>query len=269
MVPQLVDALASRWAGSSEAWVLLTEQQTETRVPDAVLARIDLDALSARVNAGLTRALTRTELLGVQATRPNRAASLSLLAQRMMVTEHHAGRLVRRLAGEGFLLPSPSGSFFRHPALSPIVTRLVTFEAKRDDWRSALVQAAAHRRFAHVSYVVCDEAFAQRFRANLPAYHRAGVGLLALEADRPSELHKISVARANRSVDRLAYNVACEEIWKTLRGLPLRKPRQTTLPNVGAPTVDRAPRLLLGPRPSTRAQTRVGRGRRALGLPLL
>jgi hypothetical protein len=262
MLPALIETVVPRWRQHPGPWVLLTEQQTESRIPDLVLARVDVDAISERLSAELERPLTRTELLAVQFAKPDRPASSNLLARRMMVTERHAKRLLRRLAADGFLSATASGSFRRNPALRRIITRLVTFELKREDWRGALVQAATHRQFAHVAYVVCDQRFCRRFATNASSYRGSGVGVLSLDGE-TRQLRSIVPARANRNIDRLAFNVAGEEIWKMLRRLPVRRLRQTTLPNVAAPIVDRAPRLLAAPHSRTRARSR-GAGERLL-----
>lgn len=89
----------------------------------------------------------------------------------------------------------------------PVVTHVITVELKRDNWRTALKQAARHRSASDASWVVLDaRRSGAASAAELPFTH-AGIGLCGLSlksrnsAGSVSTLEILHPARKNHSVD--------------------------------------------------------------------
>ena len=88
-----------------------------------------------------------------------------------------------------------------------VVTAVVTAELKRDDWRTALKQAARHRTAADASWVVLDAQRAGAATSARPSFAHAGVGLagLALRCNAcigaSPQLEVIHPAGTNSSID--------------------------------------------------------------------
>ncbi len=89
----------------------------------------------------------------------------------------------------------------------PVVTAVVTVELKRDDWKTALKQAARHRAAADASWVVLDAQRSGAATAAAASFAHAGVGLagLALRCTAcigaTPQLEVIHPADVNRAVD--------------------------------------------------------------------
>ena len=75
-----------------------------------------------------------------------------------------------------------SGVFSLSPAWRDVLPEIITIEAKVDNWRIAINQAARNRIFAHRSYVALPERVATRIR-NEQAFSQLGLGLLSVSAE--------------------------------------------------------------------------------------
>jgi hypothetical protein len=135
-------------------------------------------------------------------------------------------------------------------AFQPVVTRFVSFEAKRSDWRRALSQARAHRLFANEAYVAFDPAFVRRFERNLRYYRTSGIGLLALGPE-PRAVRRLLRGRRGRPLDSISAAQAGEEVLSRLLGLASTPLPQTRLPNAAAQIDDRGVPQLVGGRSKT------------------
>jgi hypothetical protein len=260
MRPALLRAARDLFVGGEELWVLLDEHQVYSRIPDLVAARIDLAALEERLAGGWLRALNETELRGLRTMRPDRGSRLSLLADRMRVAPDTARKVLGGLVRDGFAERTLSGSYARRAPIAPILSRVVSVEAKRSAPRAALVQAREHGFFADAVYVAFDAAFAQRFDAAIPAYKRSGIGLLALDAD--MQTHRL-VLRPGRSPYRhvVALALAAERALTRLLAAPLRRLPESRLPSASGESGRQGRPLLVGPHASVAQQLLLAAGR--------
>jgi hypothetical protein len=238
-----------RWArvqlGDAHTWVLLPELLTENRIPDLVLARIDIPELTTRIVDGAHRGLGTTELMIMRTLRQDRTLSLNSMAKRIFVSPDHARRVLRVLSAEGYVEEVRPRQFRRIRAFRPIVSRFVAFEAKLNDWRSALFQARMHQSFADEAYVAFDAHFRGRFEAARPTYAQIGVGLKAVDATTKT---CVNVEPSRRGL-RIPLSVAfvSERVLDRLVGNPVRQLPETRLPN-GVWTFEGPRRLeLVGP----------------------
>jgi len=246
MRPAMHRAARVLLAGPDELWVLVDEHQIYGRIPDLVAARVDMAALQARLAGGWLRSLNETELRGLRAMRPDRGSRLDLLAGRMRVAPETAQKVLAGLVRDNFAERTLSGSYARRAPVAPFVSRVVSFEAKRSEARSALIQARDHRLFADAVYVAFDAAFTRRFEAAKPIYRHHGVGLLALDAEADS--YRV-VARPTRSRHRhvVALALSAERTLARLLAAPLRRLPESRLPSATAGSGDPGRPLLLGP----------------------
>lgn len=229
MMPLLVTAAIKRLTRSDELWVLLEEQQLHSRIPDLVAVRIDLGALERRLQGAWARGLNTTELRALRAMRPDRGARLRRLAEHMAVAEPTARRVLARLVREGFAERTARGSYARCAPIRPVIDRAVTFEAKRADAVSALLQAREHSSFVDASYVAFDACYRSRFERLRPEYRHGGIGLLELGVD---GTHRI-VDRPSRSPFRnvLGFALSAERTLERLvTPAPSRRLPESRLP---------------------------------------
>lgn len=229
-----------------ELWVFVDEHQIYGRIPDLVAARIDLAALEARLKGGWVRTLNETELRGIRAMRPDRGSRLDFLAGHMRVAPETAQKVLAGLVRDNFVERTLSGSYARRAPVAPVVSRVVSLEAKRSEPRAALIQARNHRHFADAVYVAFDAAFSRRFDAAKPTYLHQGVGLLALDAHTDS--YRV-VARPTRSPHRhvVALALSAERTLARLLAAPVRRLPESRLPSATAGSGDPGRPQLFGP----------------------
>jgi DNA-binding Lrp family transcriptional regulator len=247
MIGPLCAAALDGWASNSVPWVVVREHKVDTRIPDLVLARLDEDAVNDRASVGAARPLTRPEIVVLTALRRDCGSTVATTARRAAVADATVRRTLRHLEADGFVERSSAGSWHPTFLFRPLVTRFVSFEAKRNDWRGALSQARAHRLFANEAYVAFDPAFARRFERSLPYYRTSGIGLLALGPE-PRAVRRLLRGKSGRPLDLTSAAVAGEEVWSRLLGVAARQLPQTRLPNASAQIVDREPPQLVGGR---------------------
>jgi hypothetical protein len=160
MLPCVGDFLADSLELSGAPWILLSQHHAESRIPDLVLARVNSEALEERLAGGQTHMLSRSEIALVRCLRADRPTSLETAAKRVYMAPASALRVLRLLEAEGYVSRARSGGYVRTLALRPLAREYVSVEAKRSDWRRALVQAVAHTSFATRCYVAFDVAYA-------------------------------------------------------------------------------------------------------------
>lgn len=184
-----IQRLASRmWPAGEDVWMLLNEHSVYSHVPDLVAARLDVQTLRERVEGRWIRALNQRELGAMRALRPDRGSRAEAVAARMRVRVEYARGVLRGLLRDGYVDTTAAGSYARVAPIRPILSRVVSFEAKRTDARGALLQARVHTMFTDAAYVVCDHAHRARFERLCDAYARERVGLLALDHSGDFEL---------------------------------------------------------------------------------
>lgn len=237
-----IDVLAESDGGT---WMLLNEHTVIGRIPDVTALRIDVEALRVRLGT-CCRALSEPELRALRALRPDRSMSLSVLARTMRVGESTAKRTLRGLIADALVQRSARGTFVRLADLAPIVDRVVTFEAKRSDWRTALLQARAHQSFADFAWVAYDAAFGARFDRARDIYDQQGVGLVEVDA-RDGGVRPRLRSRLSRLRSALLRALNTERALGRLLGEPVRLLPQTRLPSASASSVGQAAPDLVGP----------------------
>lgn len=232
----------------SGLWVLSAEQPAGTRIPDLICARINPVVLQERFDGGLTRPLTRAEVRTLFAMTRQRWSKPERLAAHLGVSARQVRRVLARLIADGFAEShSSTGAVRRHAALKRLTSRILSFEAKIADWRSGLVQARSHKRFANASYVVFDTSFERRFLSARHFFRSAGVGLIALSAD--DHTHTRHIASRNRPWDAQSVVMVEELLLASLMGASRAPLPETRLPNAEVLTVGQEPPKIAGSLP--------------------
>lgn len=248
MIPSLREFALRELTYRDEVWAALVEHQLGSRIPDLVLARLDIPSIRRRIARGLARPLTPMEVTIVRAARRDSGTSLQRFRSLTEVSADYIAKLTNRLAAEGFLVRTPTG-YVRANGWAPPVTRLITFEAKRNDWKGAFFQARAHRDLSHESYVAFDEAFAPRFDKAIHHYSAAGIGLVSLESETNKGRFLVR-GRPRRSTGGITA-LAGETIWGHLVWGRVSSLPQTRLPSARDANGRPEAPLLVGPRPKT------------------
>jgi hypothetical protein len=235
MIEPLRAAVVAGWTRETDPWLVLTEHRAETRIPDLVLARLNEEAVAERLDAGCRRPLARPELVAMLGLRRDSGTTIDKLGARTFRTPGALRKTLRSLEREGFVDRTSTGAWRAVVHVQPLVSRFVSFEAKRSDWRRALAQACAHRLFANEAYVAFDPSFASRFERGLGYFKTSGVGLLSLGPE-PQAVKRILRGRRGRPLDAVSAMLAGEEVWGRLLGLAPKPLPQTRLPGAAAPT---------------------------------
>lgn len=182
MMPAIARIASGLWSADRDVWLLLDEHSVYSHVPDLVAASLDVEALRDRVDGSWIRGLNQREIGAMRAMRPDRGSRVEAVAARMRVGVENARGVLRGLVRDGYADRTISGSYARLAPIRPILSRVVSFEAKRSDARGALLQARAHTMFVDSAYVVCDVHHRRRFEAMRDVYARERVGLIALDS---------------------------------------------------------------------------------------
>lgn len=250
----LLEQVATRLSRDGASWVILTECEWDTRIPDIVLLRVNNHAMAARAAASFSRSLTRTEVSVLRVLRPDRATSLEVAHRHLGLTREHARKVLTRLASDGVVLRQKNGNYVRHADYRPLADRIVSIEVKRSAWRPALVQARAHQSAANAAYVAYDAAYRARFLAASDHFRACGIGVIEVPRD-PEQRASIQIpARRSRRLQPIAAAFAMERMWAHLNGERTSTERpETRLPGGAARSVDRAPVLIPPESPRDRA----------------
>lgn len=182
MMPAIQRIASGLWPGDRDVWLLLNEHSVYSHVPDLVAARLDITTLRDRIEGRWIRGLNQREIAAMRALRPDRGSRIEAVAVRMRVAADHARLVLRGLLRDGYVDRTDAGSYARVAPIRPILSHVVSFEAKRMDARGALLQARAHTMFVDAAYVVCDRYYRHRFDGLMDAYARERVGLIALDS---------------------------------------------------------------------------------------
>lgn len=253
MTPALQAAAEALCCEDREPWVVLEQHQVHSRIADLVMARIDIEALERRLTGSWLRALNEVELRALRSLRPDRGTTLETLASRMRLSPTQTRRVVRRLISDAYVECTQTGSYARVAPVRPIVNRIVSFEAKRSDARSALLQARAHGQFADQCYVACDAHFARRFKAERASYRIEGIGLVALSAA-SDDFEVLWRAGRSRLWHVLGFALSAERTLQRLLGAAPKQLPETRLPGDRVVIGSQAEPRLLGRLPSVTAQ---------------
>ncbi len=230
MLPVLHDLVRTRWTKRSPAhtWLLLEEQQLHSRIADLAVVRLNIAAMRARAKADLLRPLSLRELRALHALRPDRGASAELVARQMRSSRQRATEVLRDLSADGFIVREPTGTFRRLAPIASLAQRIITIEAKRDDPRSALRQARAHRAWNDETFVAFDAAYAARFRRMDRDWRQLGIGLIEL---RPDSWRLIFRSRPHRRANRLESALVGERALARVLGLAIENRPERRLPH--------------------------------------
>lgn len=230
MLPVLHDLVRARWIKRqpSYTWLMLDEQQLHSRIADLAVVRLDIAAMRARAKGGWLRPLRLQELRAMEALRPDRGASVELVAKRMRASSASASEVLRELAAAGFIAKQNSGTYRRLAPPTPLAQRVISIEAKRDDPRSALRQARAHRAWNDETFVAFDAAYSTRFRKLDKDWRALGIGLIEL---RPDSWRMIFRSRPHRRANRLESALVGERALARVLGLTTENRPERRLPH--------------------------------------
>jgi hypothetical protein len=120
-----------------------------------------------------------TEILAY--LRAVRRASLPTIVERMRQSKRKTDRQLEELVAVKAVCEK-AGLFSLRAAWRDILSEIITIEAKVENWRAAIGQAARNHIFAHRSYVALPERVAIRIRKE-PAFLQFGLGLFAVSSD--------------------------------------------------------------------------------------
>jgi hypothetical protein len=242
MHASLIAVAQSMASTADETWVFAMELPAATRIPDLVAARIHPRSVELRLELGLTRPIALSGLKAITMLSRRTWKTPDEIAAVLGVTASYLRRTLHFLLESGYV-ESKDGAFRLHSGYLPVVSKCISFEAKRSDWRNALTQARAHLAFANSSYVVFDSAFEARFRRARPYFQTAQVGLVSLSEDGGFDRLLGSRTSRTNAFERAALN---ESLFGRMLGLPKDPLPETRLPNAEAPSVDQQSVLLAG-----------------------
>ncbi len=171
----------------SEHAHVLFEVPTAAGVPDVLRVAFDPTQLRRRAELGLAPLLDLTALRVLLAT-TSRQAPIYVAARVARVTTAHLRRtVVPALVEAGWLLPlkGRGDQTLVKPRLKyrPLTRSVVTVEAKRNDWRSAIAQARRHQACADRAYIAIDAATAAPLLRLAQDLSAAGIGLVTVNAE--------------------------------------------------------------------------------------
>jgi hypothetical protein len=145
-------------------------------IVDLVWVRFSRAALADRPRQAVP--LDMTAILALQAMSGG-APTGELVKYTGVSRGHLTRRVLPRLAEAGWV-QREGRSWVLRLKFRPVVTGVVTVELKRDDWRTALKQAARHRAASDASWVVLDAQRSTPAVAAAASFDHAGVGLAGL-----------------------------------------------------------------------------------------
>jgi hypothetical protein len=245
MLPQLATAVLNRFSMAGGQWLVIDEHLVASKIPDLLVARVNVEILRARVDLGLIRPLTATQITLLRSLRTDRAASDDLIASATRVGLETVRRNLRTLLADGYVIQPRAKVYRRATVAVPLFDRVVTIEAKLRDWRRALVQARAHRAFANETYVAFDSRYEERFLRSAQAFESSGVGLIAVESGNGTT-RWITRSRPHRRTDPVSVALAGEQLLAQLQGQSLTPLPQSRLPGAAALSAHRGQHRSLG-----------------------
>lgn len=245
MMGPLRSAAVDLCVDPNETWVMLNEHVVETRIPDLVAARLDVGALNERLSVEAVRVFTESELRILGTMQFDRQTTDGQVAEQLRMPVARVRPILKSLEVDGYVARAAQGAYVQRLRVRPIVNYVVSFEAKRSDWHTALVQARAHQAFADAAYVAFDAVFAPRFARAVPSYERLGVGLLSIRSDGLSYQRML---RGTRSLLQHPITVAlnAERVLGRLLGHTVSQLPQSRLPGASAGSANQEPPQLLG-----------------------
>lgn len=166
---------------------VLFEVPTAAGVPDVLRVAFDPAQLRRRAELGLAPVVDLTALRVLLAT-SNGPVALYMAARAARVTTAHLRRtVVPTLVEAGWLLPLKrrGDQMLVRPRLKyrPLTRSVVTVEAKRNDWRSAIAQARRHQGCADRAYIAIDAATPGPLLRLARDLSAAGIGLVTVSAE--------------------------------------------------------------------------------------
>jgi hypothetical protein len=206
-------ALAGRRRGGRSPDVLFEFFGAEG-TPDVVFLEFDYDEVDRRDALALGPVLN-FNAIAVLMTLAQGPLSVRELSEVVRLTPGHLRRAILpeleasfwvRREGRGWRSPEP---------IKPLARWIVAVEAKRRDWRRALVQAERYRRFANRAVAVLD-ASANLHHAREHAASRGAVGLARLDAKR-GRVEPLLMPRWHRAASELEFIWAGEQAYQMRR----------------------------------------------------
>lgn len=189
-------------------------------IVDLLWVRFSRAVLSSR-----TEAQTALDLTSIRALEALTAGvpGDSLATYTGVSSGHLSQNVLPKLLEAGWVARDARSWVCLRPYRSP-ATAVVAVELKRDDWRTALKQAARHRAAADESWVVLDARRVNAAASAVQPFAHAGVGLAALSlceaaaAERSSQLRIIhtpsGLGNSPNSAGRAFFGEQCLAMWQ-------------------------------------------------------
>lgn len=189
-------------------------------VPDVVIAQFNHQAVQMRLAMGQGPVRDMTAVRTLRCLTAG-IRDVEAVAEHVGVSRAHARRSVLgQLAEDGWVQPL-TGRDGRvelvHPFL-PLVSWMVTVEAKRSKWREAVSQARQHLGFANRAFIALDEAHIGAVRPVSSGLADAGIGLMSVDAA-TMQARVVAQPRGRRRPEATAQHLVGERLWDLhLRG---------------------------------------------------
>ena len=168
---------------------VLFEVHGAAGIPDVVAASVDYTALLERADKDFLTSPTELAVvlfLSRMSRKREAGVTTAQIASAVGVTCRHLSATVLPNLVERRHVRSDGGLWCADVPYRPLVTRLVTFEAKLHDWKKGLAQAARHVPGADESWLALDHARHDPAMRHLDLFELYQVGLATV--DRAGEL---------------------------------------------------------------------------------
>lgn len=247
MLADLERSAVEQFCGVGETWLVLPEHEVHGRIPDLVLARVDVSRLEQRLrHHGWSRRMQLGELRVLRALRPDRATSSAVVSTHLRMPPNTCTGHLRSLVSSGFVEATATGGFLRVAELGSILDYVISFEAKLSDVNRALIQARSHSSFADRSYVALapqKRSFAKDVKS---MYRSTSIGLFELSGP----MWKVDVRpKRSRLFSPVMKDLAGEAAFGRLLGEPTKTLPESRLPHALVESANPMEPALVGPIP--------------------
>ncbi len=183
-------------------------------VPDVVIAQFNHQAVHTRLAAGQGPVRDMTAVRTLRCLTAG-VRDLDVVSDHVGVSRAHLRRSVLgQLAEDGWVEPLASREGrveLLHPFL-PLLSWMVTVEAKRSKWREAVSQARQHLGFANRAFIALDEAHMGPAREVSSGLADVGIGLMSVDAA-TMQARVVSQPRGRRRPDATSQHLVGERLW--------------------------------------------------------
>lgn len=150
-------------------------------VPDLVGIRFDVDALSSRIEAGIRPLTTDAEVRAIFAI--GNGCEIRNLHTRLGMSSSYVRRAIVPMLKQLGWVEESEGFLRVHDKALWVGRRVVTVEAKLQDWKQALSQARRQRMSAHAAYIALPEERCGRVISHLDPIKSQGIGVMSVNSE--------------------------------------------------------------------------------------